>query len=209
MPSEATVSLIDCMNKTFFQVSICLWLCLRRRWLLSQLKTSLEMDLCKDFYQSCWRKAWDDVPTLKTINELNMTKRQKVLFILFGKPVFNKWATLVFTCMIMHWCNMRISLSSLGKSLPELLKPSKVDITLKYGMKRGPVLQTDLQLVGEILCPKPVISKWAEELSRGMRVFTRRIFLFTTRKQSMTRYLGRTNTAYDVSLGTINGLLQN
>ncbi|MCD9638908.1 hypothetical protein HAX54_023081 [Datura stramonium] len=67
-----------------------------------------------------------------------------------------------------------------GNSLPELLKLSTVDLISKYGMKRGHVarFKTELQLLGEILFQKPIISK----------------------KQSMKRSLGRTNTAYDVSL---------
>ncbi|MCD7473185.1 hypothetical protein HAX54_014840 [Datura stramonium] len=49
-----------------------------------------------------------------------------------------------------------------GNSLPELLKPGlTVDLISKYGMKRGHVarFKTELQLLGEILFQKPIISK--------------------------------------------------
>nr|XP_025884734.1 uncharacterized protein LOC112940687 [Solanum lycopersicum] len=77
-------------------------------------------------------EGWDDVPTLKTMNaddmnELNMTQRQKDALDI---------RSYLHNRALMQYAD---TLEESGKSLPELLKLTKVDLTTVYGMKRGHV----------------------------------------------------------------------
>lgn len=140
-------------------------------------------------------EGWDDVPTLKTMNaddmnELNMTQRQKDALDI---------RSYLHNRALMQYAD---TLEESGKSLPELLKLTKVDLTTVYGMKRGHVARfTDRTTTsaGDTLSEAYNLQASRRTASRNESLYEK-ISAVTTRKQSMTRSLGRTNTAYDASL---------
>lgn len=90
-----------------------------------------------------------------------------------------------------------------GNSLSELLNLSAVDLTAKYGMKRGHVARfTDRTAAcgGDSLPEANDLQVRRRSASRNESLYRREISAVNSRKQSMTRSLRRTNTANDVSL---------
>ncbi|OIS95836.1 PREDICTED: uncharacterized protein LOC109235301 [Nicotiana attenuata] len=141
-------------------------------------------------------EGWDDVPTLKIMNaddmnELNMTQRQKDAL---------EIRSYLHDHALMQYAD---KLEESGNSLSELLNLSTVDLTAKYGMKRGHVARfTDRTTArGEDSLPEANdLQVMRRSASRNESLYRREISAVNSRKQSMTRSLRRTNTANDVSL---------
>ncbi|CAN4124669.1 unnamed protein product [Withania somnifera] len=123
-------------------------------------------------------EGWDDVPTLKIMNaddmnELNMTRQQKDAL---------EIRSYLHDRALMQYAD---KLEESAISLTELLNLSTVDLTSKFGMKRGHVAHYNLQ-VGR------------RTPSRNESIYRTEISPVTSRKQSITRSYRRTNT--DISL---------
>ncbi|KAF3651721.1 putative chaperonin 60 subunit beta 4, chloroplastic-like [Capsicum annuum] len=140
-------------------------------------------------------EGWDDVPTLKIMNAddmnaLNMTQRQKDAL---------EIRSYLHDHALMQYAD---KLEESGNSLTELLNLSTVDLTSKFGMKRGHVARfTDRTAAfgGD---------SFSEAYNRQVRrrtsssseslYYRKDISPVTSRKQSMMKSLTRTNT--DISL---------
>ncbi|KAJ8570061.1 hypothetical protein K7X08_006638 [Anisodus acutangulus] len=141
-------------------------------------------------------EGWDDVPTLKIMNaddmnELNMTQRQKDAL---------EIRSYLHDRALMQYAD---KLEESGNSLSELLNLSAVDLTSKFGMKRGHVARfTDKTAdFGRHSFSEAYNLQVRRRSSlRNGSLYRKDISPVNSRKQSMTRSLRRTSTTSDISL---------
>ncbi|XP_055809839.1 uncharacterized protein LOC129880041 [Solanum dulcamara] len=148
----------------------------------------------QEFVPKLLEEGWDDVPTLKIMNaddmdELNMTRRQKDAM---------EIRSYLHDRALMQYAD---KLEESGNSLTELLNLSTVDLTSKFGMKRGHVARfTDRSAAsgGDSLSETYKLHMRRRTTSRNESLYRKDVSPVTSRKQSMTRSLRRTKT--DISL---------
>ncbi|KAJ8548061.1 hypothetical protein K7X08_021297 [Anisodus acutangulus] len=141
-------------------------------------------------------EGWDDVPTLKIMNaddmnELNMTQRQKDALEI--RSYMHDRALTQY----------EDKLEESGNSLTELLNLSTVDLTSKFGMKRGHVACfTDKTAAfgRDSFSEAYNLEVRRRSASRNGSLYRKDISPVNSRKQSMTRSLRRTSTTSDISL---------
>uniref|UniRef100_A0A3Q7H7Q2 SAM domain-containing protein n=2 Tax=Solanum lycopersicum TaxID=4081 RepID=A0A3Q7H7Q2_SOLLC len=135
-------------------------------------------------------EGWDDVPTLKIMNvddmnELNMTKRQKDAL---------EIRSYLHDRALMQYAD---KFEESGNSLTELQNLSTVDLTSKFGMKRGHVARfTDRTAAsgGDSLSETYNLHMRRRTTSTNESLYRKDISPVTSRKLSMTRSLRRTKT---------------
>ncbi|KAK4357953.1 hypothetical protein RND71_023563 [Anisodus tanguticus] len=141
-------------------------------------------------------EGWDDVPTLKIMNaddmnELNMTQRQKDAL---------EIRSYMHDRALTQYAD---KLEESGNSLTELLNLSTVDLTSKFGMKRGHVACfTDKTAAfgRDSFSEAYNLEVRRRSASRNGSLYRKDISPVNSRKQSMTRSLRRTSTTSDISL---------
>ncbi|KAL0430034.1 UNVERIFIED_CONTAM: hypothetical protein Sradi_0629400 [Sesamum radiatum] len=144
-------------------------------------------------------EGWDDVPTLKIMNsedmdEIGMTRQQKDAL---------EIRSYLHDRALMQYGDQ---LEASGKSLPELLSLSTLDLSSQYGMKRGHIARFMDRTSACAADPVPALytvptRRQNNLASRNSSMYRSQNSSANSRKlQSMTRSAGRSNSHSDFSL---------